>query len=46
MTLFYIYFHNWLRNKNNIKTNKRKKRKKGEKLKNEDANLKSETVLA
>ena len=43
MTLFYIYFHNWLRNKNNIKTNKRKK---GEKLKNEDANLKSETVLA
>ena len=43
MTLFYIYFHNWLRNKNNIKTNKRKK---GEKRKNEDANLKSETVLA
>ena len=48
MTLFFIYFHNWLRNKYNIKTDKRKekKRKKGEKLRNEDADLKSETVLA
>ena len=43
MTLFYIYFHNWLRNKSNVKANKRKK---GKRLKKEDANLKSETVLA